>query len=169
MAREWLAACLPLCAGCSLILDFSKGAVPIDAAIDAPYTQAECDYKEPNNTFDTAPTIDPTMDMGPAAICAPSGSETEDDAYFKFTVPTNTKVTIALMFTERPGGDLDLRLYDSTNTVIAQSRGFGDGETLVCPATSPLCPKLAPGTYAFEVFPGAAGQVNNYTFLVTIQ
>ena len=44
-------------AGCSLILDFSNKAIPIDAAIDAPYTDVECMYKEPNDTVDTASVV----------------------------------------------------------------------------------------------------------------
>jgi hypothetical protein len=32
--------------GCSWILDFSDGAIPKNAPIDAPYSQAECDFKE---------------------------------------------------------------------------------------------------------------------------
>ena len=48
------AALLP---GCSLILDFSDSAVPADAAIDAVYTQAECDYKEPNDSVADAQKI----------------------------------------------------------------------------------------------------------------
>ena len=35
--------------GCSLILDFSPSAIPVDAEIDAAYSQEECDYREPNN------------------------------------------------------------------------------------------------------------------------
>ena len=165
MARELALVALMMCSGCSLILDFGTSAVPIDAMIDAPYTQPQCDYMEPNGTFAQAATIVPGTDTGPAAICADAA---EDDAFYKFTVPTNTKVTVSLAFTARVGGDLDLRLYDSTMTMVGQSREIGP-ETLVCPAVSPLCPHLAPGDYVFEVFPGAPGQVNAYTFCVAIQ
>jgi Bacterial pre-peptidase C-terminal domain len=153
--------------GCSLILDFSDKAGVHDASLDGPYTQAECDYKEPNDTVDTAAVIDPTVDMGPAAICkVPTG---EDDDYYKFTVATGiTKVTI--MLTNAPGGgDLDLKLYDSTDQVIGQSRNFSDTETLICPAVSPACPSLAAGDYVFEVLPGSPVNLNNYTFSVTLQ
>ena len=45
-----------LCPGCSLILDFSDSAAPHDAMADTPYTQAQCDYMEPNDSI-TAPTV----------------------------------------------------------------------------------------------------------------
>ena len=43
--------------GCSFILDFSDKAGVHDASIDGPYTAAECAYKEPNDTPDTAAVI----------------------------------------------------------------------------------------------------------------
>src|SRR5450432_2080056 len=168
MVRESLVLVLAaLAPGCSLILDFSDTAGVHDASLDGPYTQAECSYKEPNDTLDTAAVIDPTADMGPAAICkVPTG---EDDDYYKFTVASGiTKVTITL--TDAPGGgDLDLKLYDSTGQVIGQSRNFSDTETLICPAVSPACPSLAAGDYVFEVLPGSPVNLNNYTFSVTLQ
>ena len=149
------------------MLDFSNDAIPKDAAIDAPYTQDECDYKEPNDTPDTAAVI-MAGDTGPAAICAHAGDAGGQDLdYYKFTVSAAATVTIAIQFTNRPGGDLDLALYNSTGTtMITASRGFGDGETIVCPAVSPPCPSLAAGDYIFEVFPAVTGAVNAYTFSV---
>jgi hypothetical protein len=169
MARERLVTCLlaMTCPGCSLILDFSDSAAPHDAATDAPYTQAECDYKEPNDTVETAAVI-VAGDVGPAAICAraPDAGGLADVDYYKFTVSTATTVTIAIQFTNRPGGDLDLALVDATGLPIASSRGFGDGETITCPGASPACGTLAPGDYVFEVFPAVTGAVNAYTFSV---
>ena len=151
--------------GCSFILDFSDKAGVHDAALDGPYTQAECDYKEPNDSLDTAMVIDPATDMGPAAICKVTTGE--DDDYYKFTVPDmTTKVTITLA-NAAGGGDLDLKLYDATGATIGQSRSFGAGETLICPAVSPSCPALAAGDYVFEVLPGSPVNLNNYTFAVT--
>jgi len=153
--------------GCSLILDFSDKAGVHDASLDGPYTQAECDYKEPNDSIDTAAVIDPAADMGPAAICKVASGE--DDDYYKFTVPDMTaKVTITLT-NGVGGGDLDLKLFDATGDVIALSRSFGPGETLVCPAVSPSCPTLAAGDYVFEVLPGSPVNLNNYTFSVAFQ
>lgn len=171
MVREsLLLACALSAPGCSFILDFSDSAGVHDAALDGPYTQAECDYKEPNDTLDTAAVIDPASDMGPGAICKPAAGATEDDDYYKFTVPaTATKTTIKLV--DAPGGgDLDLKLYDASGAVIGQSRNFSDTETLICPAVSPACPALTAGAdYVFEVLPGSPVNLNNYTFTVTFE
>ena len=173
MVRELLlpalvAAIAPL-AGCSVILDFSPKAVPIDAAIDAVYSQDECDYKEPNDTLATAAIVVPG-DTGPAAVCA-SSDGSEDDDYYQFAVPAGTTtVTITLDFIERPGGDLDLRLFDVSNgSMLSESVGFGNEEKIVCPGTSPSCVALAAGNYAFEVYPGEPGAVNDYTFSLALQ
>jgi pre-peptidase len=162
MVRELAASLLWLpAAGCSLILDFSDNAIPKDAAPDAPYTQAECDYKEPNDTVTTAAVITPA-DTGPAAICA---GNPEDHDFYKFTVPAGTtKVELRISTTYRPGGDLDLRLYGSTGLLIAQSNNFSNDEIIVCPAPSLACPSLPQGDYVFEVFPGVPGAINAYTF-----
>jgi hypothetical protein len=157
-----LAACVP---GCSLILDFSDSAGVHDAAIDSPYTPAECAYKEPNDTPDTAAVVT-VDDSGPAAICAPtSDAGGRDFDYYKFTVaPGTTKVTITL--TNGPmAGDLDLVLYDATGaTTLGQSRNFSLTETLVCPGAVPACPSLAAGDYIFEVLSGPPTDLDNYTF-----
>ncbi|MFT3691497.1 MAG: hypothetical protein QM831_00030 [Kofleriaceae bacterium] len=171
MVRESLVLACVFASGCSFILDFSDQAGVHDAALDGPYTKAECDYLEPNDTLDTAAVIDPTVDMGPGAICKNAGSgAAEDDDYYKFTVPaTATKTTIKLV--DAPGGgDLDLKLYDTTGTVVGQSRNFSDTETLICPAVSPACPMLTAGAdYIFEVLPGSPVNLNNYTFSVTFE
>ena len=52
--------------------------------------------------------------------------------------------------------------------MLAQSRGFLDGETIVCPATSPSCGALAAGEYVFEVFPALVGATNGYEIALTI-
>ncbi|HET7501549.1 MAG TPA: PPC domain-containing protein, partial [Kofleriaceae bacterium] len=155
----WLPA-----AGCSWILDFSDGAIPGDAPIDAPYTQAECDFKEPNDTAATAAAVSP-VDTGPAAVCA---GETEDHDFYRFTVPAGTTlVEITIKATYRPTGDLDLRLFDKTGTmVLAQSHEFTDQERITCPGSSPSCAALAPDDYLFEVFPGIPGSVNDYSFAI---
>jgi hypothetical protein len=153
--------------GCSLVLDFSDKAIPKDAALDAPdapYDDAECTYMEPNDTFATAMMVT-TTDTGPAAICPGS---TEDHDFYKFTVPAGTtSVVVTVTFSEAIG-DLDLRLYDSTATVIAQSRGFTDMEQITCPGTSPPCAALTAGDYAFEVFPAVTGATNFYNFSLAL-
>ncbi|MBL9018763.1 MAG: PPC domain-containing protein [Myxococcales bacterium] len=172
MARECRLA--PLVAlslasgGCSLILDFSSSAVPVDAEIDAPYTQEQCDFKEPNNTTDEASmnAVLAAGETGTGAICA---GASEDHDFYKFTVPAMTaKVEVKISFMNRPTGDLDLRLANAAGMMMAQSRGFGNDETIVCPAISPQCPMLDPGDYFIEVFPAISGAVNTYDVALTI-
>jgi hypothetical protein len=170
MVRECLpglvaAIALGSLAGCSLVLDFSDTAIPIDGATDAPYTDEQCAFMEPNNSLAEAVVVT-TADTGPAAICA---EDPEDHDFYKFTVPAATaSVTVNINFTNRPGGDLDLKLLDAAGMMVAQSRGFLDGETIVCPALSPRCDALAPGDYVFEVFPALGGAVNSYDFALTV-
>ena len=155
MVRECVASLLLLPAtGCSLILDFSDKALPRDAKPDAPYTQAECDYKDPNDTAATAAPITPA-DTGPAAIYA---ATPEDHDFYRFMVPAGTtKVEIRISTTYRPNGDLDLRLYDKTGTMrLSQSTSFSDDDVITCPSTPSMCPALAPDDYVFEVFPGVS-------------
>jgi hypothetical protein len=165
MARELAASLLlvPL-VGCSLVLDFSDQAIPRDAAIpiDGPFPQAECDYKEPNDTAATAAPFTPA-DTGPAALCG-----TGDRDFYKITVPAMTaKVEIRIAFTQRSNGDLDLRLSDKTGQMmLAQSVGFGAEEAIVCPASSPPCAALAADDYVFEVYPAVSGAANDYTIAV---
>ncbi|HEY0483007.1 MAG TPA: PPC domain-containing protein [Kofleriaceae bacterium] len=168
MVRE-CAACLlvlPLVlpvAGCSWVLDFSDRAIPADARPDAPYTLAECSYKEPDDSFATAAAIT-AADTGPAAICA---GTTEDHDFYRFTVPPGTaRVQIRVSTTYRVGGDLDLRLYDRTGAIVARSTGFADDEVLDCAAGALACPRLAAEDHVFEVYPGVTGSVNRYTFAV---
>ena len=151
--------------GCSLILDFGPGAIPADAAIDAPYTQEECDYREPNNTPAEAMPFLPT-DVGPAAICT---GDAEDRDLYRFTVPAGTaKVSVRITFANQ-AGDLDLRIADTTGaTTFGRSSGVADGEEVVCPAASPPCPALGAGDYLFEVLPGKPGAVNRYDIALTL-
>jgi len=160
-----LAVGLASASGCSLVLDFGPGAFPVDAAADAPYSQAECDYKEPNDTPAEAAAFAPT-DVGPAAICP---GALDDHDFYRFTVPAGTaSVGVTVSFTNRPGGDLDLRITDPTGaTTYGQSRGFGDGESVTCGSGSP-CPALAAGDYVFEVFPAAPGAVNRYDLALSL-
>jgi hypothetical protein len=172
MAREWLVSVvLATIPGCSFILDFSDSAAPHDAPFDAPYTPDQCAYDEPNDTPDQAVAIAPGVDTGPAAIC-PSASGVDDADYYKFSVPAGTStVKVSITFTNSLG-DLDLKLFDPTQTTVAQSRGFGDGESITCPnapGSSPLCPALASGVYTFEVFPATPGTTNAYSFAVSLQ
>jgi hypothetical protein len=172
MVRECVASLLLLTApGCSWLLDFSDNAIPGDAALPGPdsaFDQAECDYKEPNDSVATAAAI-PFAGMGatigPAAICPGS---TEDHDFYKLTVDAATAgLEIRLAYSYSAARDLDLRLDDNTGRELAVSRGFSDEELLSCPGTSPACPALAAGDYLIEVFPAVTGAVNRYTIAIT--
>ena len=165
MVRECVAlSIVALTPGCSLILDFDEGAAS-DASIDSRYTQAECDYKEPNDSVATAMVL-ATGETGPAAICPAMSGNPEDADFYKFTV-SSAIVTVGIQFTNRALGDLDIRLLDAGGIMVAQSRGFGDGETIVCPDDSPQCPTLAPGDYLLHVFPAVPGSTNTYTISIS--
>ena len=166
MVRECVSlAIAALCPGCSLILDFSDGARPADASIDAVYTQEQCDYKEPNESVADAQMV-VAGDMGPAAICAPIAGGAEDRDFYKFSV-AGTSFSVGIQFTNRAGGDLDLKVYKADGTLLGQSRGFGDMEMITCPGAAPACPMVTAGDYVMEVFPAVAGAVNTYTFTFT--
>lgn len=166
MAREYLGLCLAvLVPGCSLILDFSDRAIPKDAAIDSRFTAAECAYGEPNDTAATATAL-MGGETGPAAICSTGSGTTDDVDYYSFQVPMGTMATTIAISFQNQLGDLDLALYDGNATFITASRGFSDGESIVCPGTTPACAALAPGTYIFEVLPATTGVENSYTFSV---
>ena len=165
---RWLAPCALLC-GCSLTLDFSDKAIPKDATPDGPIPAAECGFQEPNDTAATAMQITPGV-TGPAAICAGSAGAPGDQDYYKFSVPDNTaSVVVQLDFANKPTGDLDLKLFTADGiTQLAQSRGFGDSETITCPGASPACAPLATGDYVFLVFPAVTGQTNEYNVTLSI-
>lgn len=174
MARECmfaLAVAASNLAGCSVLLDFSESQIPADAAADAPYTDEACAYLEPNDSVAAAAAFT-TADVGPAAICPPAEPGTEDHDFYRFTVPPPTLgssvVTVSIAFINRADGDLDLILRDATGTMLAQSRGFGDGETITCPSAVGACSNLPPGDYVFEVFPALAGAVNSYDIALSI-
>jgi len=152
-------------ASCSWILDFSDQAIPRDARPDAPYTAAECSYREPNDSLATAAAITPA-DTGPAAICA---GATEDHDFYRFTVPAGTaRVTIRISAVYGIGADLDLKLHDAAGVLVARSTGFADEEVLDCVTAGLTCPMLAAGDYVFEVYPGTSDSVNRYTFSLAL-
>jgi hypothetical protein len=104
-------------------------------------------------------------DTGPAAICP---GAVEDHDFYRFTVTAAARVEIRVASVYRPGGDLDLRLYDGGGAMLAQSHSFSDEERIACPGSAPACPALAAGDYVFEVFPAVTGAVNRYTFTLAI-
>ena len=165
IAASILSPALP---GCSLLLDFSDAAGVHDAAL--PFPAAECAFDEPNDSFDTAATVT-TADTGPAAICPTSGGIADLD-YYAFTVPDGTNtVTLQVTYAARGStGDLDLALYDSTQSAVASQNDFETTKTLACPsATAPVCGALAAGDYTFEVSASVPGGANDYTFSLAFQ
>jgi hypothetical protein len=162
MIRGLLPLLLVGTAGCSLFLDFSEGAIPEDATPDSPFSQAECEFKEPNDSVAEAVLLD-VSEAGPGAVCERNVG-VQDRDFYRFTVPAGTTtVTLRITFMSSATGDLDLRLYDATgSTVLASSVGFMDTEQIVCPGQSPTCAALAEGDYIFEVFSPVAGGANRY-------
>jgi len=153
-----------LLSGCSLILDFSGDTKP---PVDAPYNDAECAFKEPNDTMATAVALD-LVDVGPAAICSQVAG-TDDHDFYKITVPANSSLSAKITFVNSTTGDLDLKLSDSQGTTLASSRGFDNDELIICPGASPPCAgPLAPGDYILEVFPANPGMANRYDIALTL-
>ncbi len=165
MVRECaFALALPLVGGCSLILDFSGST---ETPVDAPFTQTECAFKEPNDTIDTAAQLELT-DVGPAAICS-TMMGVDDNDFYKITLPTNTAVSIKVSFVSFAGGDLDLKLTDAQGGMLSASRGFDNEELIVCPGSSPPCAgPLAAGDYVIDVFPAQPGMANRYDIAITV-
>jgi hypothetical protein len=157
-------------AGCSLILDFSDGAIPKDASIDSAFSQAECDFGEPNDSAAAATAL--AAGTSSAAICSMGF---DDHDFYKITVPAATaKLTVSASFLSSATGDLDLRLLSADGaTVHSSSVGFGNTEQIVCPGASPACalgatPPIPEGDYLLEVFPAVAGAQNRYDIAVEL-
>jgi Bacterial pre-peptidase C-terminal domain len=165
MVRECAAALVVwLGSGCSLILDFSG---TTKAPPDAPFSDAECAFKEPNDTAQSAVALALT-DVGPAAICSTTMG-VDDHDFYKITVPTSTVVSAKITFVQFATGDLDLKLTDAQGTVLASSRGFDNDEQITCPGSTPPCAgPLAAGEYILEVFPANPGMANRYDLAITV-
>jgi hypothetical protein len=162
---RWIPLTACLLGGCSLVLDFSDSAIPIDATPDAAFSEAECTFGEPNDSA-AAASVFAVTDVGPAAICADGF---DDHDFYKVTIPANSAVTLTVSFISSATGDLDLRLYDKTGaTVLARSSGFMNQETITCPGASPACTALAADDYIFEVFPAVLGAKNRYDIALTV-
>lgn len=149
--------------GCSLVLDFSGDVKP---PVDAPYSMAECDYKEPNDTRDTAAPLELT-DVGPGAICS-TMMGVDDHDFYKVTIPANSTVSFKITYNFFATGDIDLQLTDTTGAVLSSSRGFDNDELITCPGASPPCVMLAPGDYILEVFPAQPAMSNRYDIQIAV-
>jgi len=171
MVRE-CATALALClatsllttlSGCSLILDFGGDPNPPP---DAPFNDAECAYKEPNDSAATAVPLEFT-DVGPAAICSTTMG-VDDHDFYKITVTASSMVSARISFVQSTTGDLDLKISDSQGIVLSSSRGFDNDEQITCPGPTPPCGALAPGEYVLEVFPASPGMANRYDIALTL-
>ena len=155
---------LSLSTGCSLVLDFSGDVKP---PVDAPYSMAECNYKEPNDTRDTAATLELT-DVGPAAVC-PTTMGVDDHDFYKITLPASSQVSFKITYNFFATGDIDLQLSDTAGAVLSSSRGFDNDEVITCPGSSPPCVgPLAAGDYILEVFPAQPGMSNRYEIQIGV-
>jgi hypothetical protein len=106
---------------------------------------------EPNNDFGTAEQITPGV-YGPIAIY-PIG----DHDFYKFTLDAPHDVTVQILFLEADG-DLDLKLYDGTQTIVQPtSQGFTSNEQIV--HTTTMNGQIGPGKFYIEVY----GYNNMYT------
>jgi len=164
MLRECACALAAIAmSGCSLILDFSGSTEP---DVDAAFTQAECDFKEPNDTRDTAIALAVT-DVGPAAICPKMSVDDHD--FYRITLPTSSSVSFKITYFFSSNSDLDLQLTNMAGDVLSSSRGFDNDEIIVCPGASPPCTgPLAPGDYILEVLPGQPGMANRYDISIGV-
>ena len=148
--------------GCSLILDFSGST---ETPVDAAFTQAECDFKEPNDTLATAAVLG-LADVGPAAICPTNGNDDRD--VYRITLPENSTASFKITYFFSPTGDLDMQLTDPQGSMISASRSFDNDEVIACPGSNPPCVgPLAAGDYFLEVFPGQPGMANRYDISIT--
>lgn len=142
-AAPWLAAC-SAAAGCSLILDFGGSSESEDAGSPDASAPSACDRLEPNDSLETARTIDP--DVYELGLC--HGTEAD---FFAFSIGSGQELAIDVAFEADEGRhDLELELYDredeesletaeSENGAVAIQRG-GDATDA-----------LDPGEYAVEV------------------
>ena len=143
VARAGVLAAATGATGCSLVLDFDQ---PADAAPpDAPVSVEQCAAHEPNDQPGMA-TSWVGVDLA-GAICGNG-----DVDLFAITLVAGQSVMANITFQNRGGsGDLDLRLLTADGgSVLDESRGSSDTETVMCPGGAP-CPAITGGTYLIEV------------------
>ena len=140
--------------------------IPKDASIDAPYTAGRVRLqgaerhasRRPRRSRDRHGSRRDLRERGVPRITTstsspsrPRRSVTVDDPASR-TAPAATSISSS---TTAPG------------TMVAQSRGFGDSETIACPGTGAAVRDARGRGLLFEVFPAVAGAVNAYTFSMT--
>lgn len=163
MLRMVVIAAASASSACSLITDFSGST---EKPVDAAFTMAECDFKEPNDTRATAAALELT-DVGPAAICPTGGGDDRD--FYKITLPSSTNATFTISYVFTTTGDLDAQLTDAQGSQVSLSRSVDDNEVIACPGSMPPCiGPLAAGEYYLEVFPSQPGMANRYSIAITL-
>ncbi|MGI9305327.1 MAG: S8 family serine peptidase, partial [Gammaproteobacteria bacterium] len=117
------------------------------AAIDSDVNDVAGPTPTPNNTFDTAQAIPNTVTLGGyvnVAGAGPNGNSfASGDPSDVFSTELAANQSITLTIGDHPANDLDLFLYDSTGTPIANSIGVSDTEVVSVAAA---------GSYFVEVF-----------------
>jgi hypothetical protein len=132
--------------GCSLALDFSDPPGPADAAVPDAITAAACAFGEDNDTRTMAFTLAPVTDQV-AGICGAG-----DHDFYAVQVAAGQTLSFQITFPqEGPKGDLDMRLLDESDAIVARSVSADADEGLICPGGPPNCPTLT-GNYFVEVF-----------------
>jgi hypothetical protein len=149
--------------GCSLVLDFSDPPGPADASVPDAVPAAACDFGEANDTRTTAHTLAPISGQA-AGICDPG-----DRDFFAIQVVEGQTMTFTITFAQDGShGDLDMRLLDGADAIIARSLSTDADEGITCPGAAPSCPALAAGNYFIEIFGFADSTVNGYTIDYTL-
>ena len=113
------------------------------------------DFYEPNDTFAAATNLGT---LGNVALAGLSIHAPGNDDYFRFTAAANGQAQISTTFSHALG-DLDLAVYDTTQTQLGVSQGVVDGENLTIQVT-------AGQTYFVRVY-GFSGATNsNYSLTI---
>jgi hypothetical protein len=159
------ALCLPLAllCGCSLILDFDDPPGPADAAVADAIPPAACDFGEPNETRGAAFTLAPVSGQV-AGIC-----DLGEHDFYAITVVAGQALSFEILFDQDGSdGDLDLRLIDESDGIVARSLSGDADEAILCPGPT-ACPSSLPaGNYFIDVYGYQDTKVNDYTINYTL-
>lgn len=110
--------------------DFFASAFPLySMIIDAPIRQ---DGNEPNNTFSTATNAGVSEGFSHPEQTIHSDS---DDDFHRFTAAGTGNATVDLTF-QHSDGDVDLVIYNQSQTLIAQSLSNNDNESATFPVVA---------------------------------
>ncbi len=155
---------LPLVA--AILLSVAAAALPAcsDSGRSLYDDEEQCAAAEPNDSPEQAVAIAVGAAPLAAAICRP------DIDFYAFTAPAGPVIVRIDLRFEQDGtqGDLDLRLYNRANTLLASSLSSDDDEAIICPGAG--CSTLPAGDYVIEVRePLASLTGNGYQLSVKAQ